>query len=56
MKNYTRIIVAVTLLFGLSVAAKAAERNRNCCNSALPVCGQGKDTPCRHLHGEAIVD
>ncbi len=23
MKNYTRIIVAVTLLFGLSVAAKA---------------------------------
>ena len=27
MKNYTRIIVAVTLLFGLSVAAKAESDN-----------------------------
>jgi hypothetical protein len=45
MKNYTRIIVAVTLLFGLSVAAKAQSETGIVVNLPFKFVVRGKTLP-----------
>ena len=55
MKNYVGSLIALTLLFGLSVAAKAEGRARDHRKVALRFCGQRKGTSRRYIHGESIV-
>ena len=54
MKKYARILIAVTFLLGLGVAAKAEDFGWDHCQIPLPVCGWRKNPPCRHIQSESF--